>query len=175
MRPETRKPQKAACWISALLCGAGLMVSPALAQEEARADATIRTALTIENVQGLDFGRIIPGTGNSRIRINPNNGNLTIRGNAVAAGGTPDRARFSISGSANQRVRISLVQRRVTLTREGGSETMRLNRFRLDGRRNRRLDDSGNLDFAVGGQLRVRRNQAAGVYRGTFNVTVDYF
>lgn len=157
------------------LCGTLLPLNSAFAQEEGRADVTIRAAVTVENNQGLDFGRIIPGTGNSRIRINPRNGNLTILGNAVAAGGTPDRALFSVRGSNNQRVRISLNQRRVTLTRDGGSETMRLNRFRLDGRRNRLLDNTGDLDFAVGGQLRVRRNQAAGVYRGTFNVTVDYF
>lgn len=157
------------------LLGAGLVASPAMAQEEATTDVEIRSAVTVQNGQGLDFGRIIPGAGTSRIRINPNNGSLNILGDAVAAGGSVTPAQFSVAGSGNQRVRISLGSNQVTLTRDGGSETMRLNRFRLDGRRNRSLNNDGDLDFAVGGQLRVLANQAAGTYRGTFNVTVDYF
>ncbi|MEO1046215.1 MAG: DUF4402 domain-containing protein [Pseudomonadota bacterium] len=158
------------------LAGTVLLASPAQAQNEASSDVEIRRAVTIQNDEAMDFGTIIPGTGNSRIRINPNNGALNIAsGNATTAGGTPGPARFSVSGTANLRVRITVEDRRVDLVRDGGTETMRLNRFRLDGGRRRFLDNNGDLDFAVGGQLRVRANQAAGTYRGTFNVSVDYF
>lgn len=51
---------------------------------------------------------------------------------------------------------------------------MLVNRFRFDGARNRFLDASGEATYQIGGQLRIGANQAAGTYRGTFNVTIDY-
>jgi len=156
---------------TALLCA-----GTAHAQDTGSTDVTIMSPVTVQNDQEMNFGNIIPGTILSRLRINPNTGVLVVnRGDATPAGGTVSRALFTITGDPNERIRITLSQRRINLVRVGGTETMRLNRFRLDGRRNRRLDNSGSTQFAVGGQLRVTANQAGGVYEGSFELTVDYF
>ena len=123
----------------------------------------------------MDFGTIIPGTARSRIRINPNDASTTVLGDALLVGGTVTTGDFRITGTADERVRITISQNRIDLVRDGGTETMRVNRFRLDGGRNRFLNAVGEASVSVGGQLRVEPNQAAGIYRGTFNVSVDYF
>lgn len=161
---------------AASMTGLGLIASPAMAQTETSADAEIRTPVIVENGQAMDFGSIIPGEAVSRLRINPNNGNLNVVvGDAVPAGGAVSAAQFTVTGTANQQVRLTFDTNRVDLIRDGGTETMRLNRFRLQtGGRNRSLNSEGTLSFAVGGQLRVRPNQAPGIYRGTFSISIDY-
>ncbi len=137
--------------------------------------ADIRQPVTIIKDNDMDFGTFIPGTANSVFRLNPNNGNLNQRsGDAIALGGTPTAAAFTVNGTANLRVRISSSQNRIFIVRDGGTETMRVNRFRFNGR-NRFLNAAGEATYRVGGQIRVGANQAAGTYRGNFNVTVDYF
>jgi len=51
---------------------------------------------------------------------------------------------------------------------------MRIDRFRFD-RRRKTLNADGEQSFNIGGQLRVGANQQPGVYRGSFDVSVDYF
>lgn len=136
--------------------------------------ANIRQPVTVTKTADLDFGTFIPGTANSIFRLNPRNGNMTQRsGDAIAYGGTPIPASFNVTGTAGLRVQITRDQNRIFITRDGGTETMRINRFRYD-RRRKRLDASGETNFAVGGQIRIGPNQAAGTYSGTFGVTVEY-
>lgn len=138
--------------------------------------ASIRQPVTINKDNDLGFGTFVPGTTNSVFRLNPNNGNLSRRnGDAIAFGGTPTAAAFTVSGTPNLRVRITSGQNIIFITRDGGTETMRVNRFRFDGARNRFLDATGEAVYRVGGQVRVGANQAAGTYRGNFSITVDYF
>ena len=51
---------------------------------------------------------------------------------------------------------------------------MRIDRFRFDQRR-KTLDAEGEQSFDIGGQLRIGANQKPGVYRGSFEISVDYF
>ncbi|MEP0643002.1 DUF4402 domain-containing protein, partial [Parasphingorhabdus sp.] len=58
-----------------------------------------------------------------------------------------------------------------------GTETMRVDQFRLDGgngTRNRTLSASGSVEYKVGGRLTINAGQAGGAYAGTFNVNIDY-
>ena len=137
-------------------------------------NANIRQSVTVTKTADLDFGTFIPGTANSVFRINPRDGVMTQRsGDAIAFGGTPTPASFDVTGTAGLRVQITRNQNRIFVIRDGGTETMRINQFRYD-RRRKRLDASGETSFAVGGQIRIGPNQVAGVYRGSFGVTVDY-
>jgi hypothetical protein len=61
-----------------------------------------------------------------------------------------------------------------TLTRSGGTETMTMTALTMNGGINRTLTAAGTLDLRIGGTLAVAANQVAGVYAGTFTVTVDY-
>ncbi|GAB5480526.1 MAG: hypothetical protein Pars92KO_02830 [Parasphingorhabdus sp.] len=151
------------------------LAGPVQAQSASgEAMATLNTAITITKNADLDFGDFIPGTSNSLFRLNPRNGNLNQRsGDAIAIGGGHQAASFTVTGTPSLRVRITRGQNRIFLVRDGGTETMRINRFRFNGRR-RFLDASGEATYLVGGQIRVGPNQVAGTYRGTFNVTVDY-
>ena len=163
---------------AAMFAPTALMIASGAQAANGSTDTTadIRQPVTITKDNDMDFGTFIPGTTRSVFRLNPNNDNLTQRnGNAIAFGGTPTAASFTVNGTPNLRVRITSGQNRIFITRDGGTETMRVNRFRFDGGRNRFLDASGEVTYRVGGQIRVGANQAAGTYRGNFNITVDYF
>ncbi len=147
---------------------------PAAAQD-GEAHAEVMQPIIITNTSELQFGNIIPGTGRSIIRVRRNNDGIrVVRGDAILAGGTVSRAGFTISGEPDQRVIIRAQRGRIFLTRNGGTERIRMNRLRIDGRRRQRLDGAGAATVNVSGQIRVNADQAAGVYTGTFNLTVDY-
>jgi len=161
--------------LPAMLCAVFSLSAPAVAQSS-QTTVTINQGVNIVKNADLHFGDFIAGTVNSRFRINPNTGTLTQQnGDAISIGGTHSAASFTAFGTPLLRVRITSNQNRIFIVRDGGTERMRVNRFRFDGPRNRFLNASGEVTYRVGGQLRVRPNQAAGTYRGTFNVTIDYF
>lgn len=174
-RPSFARAANLLCGLSCVGLSCLGLTQPVQAQS-ATGDttATVNTAIEITKNADLDFGDFVPGTTNSLFRLNPRNGNLNQRsGDAIAIGGGHDAASFTVSGTPFLRVRITRGQNRIFIVRDGGTERMRINRFRFDGRR-RFLDASGEATYRVGGQLRVGANQAAGTYRGTFDVTVDY-
>lgn len=153
------------------------IAQPAYAADaNGQSSANINQSITVTKNADLDFGDFVAGTVNSVFRMNPNNGNLNQRsGDAVAIGGGSVPASFTASGTPLLRVRITSSQNRIFIVRDGGSEIMRVNRFRFDGTRNRFLNAAGEVTYRVGGQLRVGANQVPGTYRGAFNVTIDYF
>ena len=71
-------------------------------------------------------------------------------------------------------VNIKIPNGGINLKRVGGTETILLNTFTLDGQSKRTLAQSGTFDFKVGGTLRPAANQVEGVYSGTFDVTIQY-
>lgn len=154
-----------------------VFAQPAYAADaNGQSSANINQSITVVKNSDLDFGDFIAGTANSIFRMNPNNGNLNQRsGDATAFGGVTTPAAFTASGTPLLRVRITSSQNRIFIVRDGGTETMRVNRFRFDGNRNRFLNAAGEVTYQVGGQLRVGANQVPGTYRGAFNVTIDYF
>lgn len=165
-----------ATWL--LACAAcSVPFSPAYAAPASgETRTTINQSVVVTKNADLFFGDFVPGTSNSVFRLNPRNGNLNQRsGDAIAIGGTPAAASFTASGTPLLRVRISSGQNRIFIVRDGGTERMRVNRFRFDGRRNRSLNAAGEVTYRVGGQLRVGANQVPGTYRGTFAVNIDYF
>ncbi|MBQ0771831.1 MAG: DUF4402 domain-containing protein, partial [Sphingomonadales bacterium] len=95
-------------------------------------------------------------------------------GDALSLGGTRSVASIEVSGTALMRVQLSTGKRFILIRRDGGTETMRIDRFRFD-RRRKTLNADGEQSFNIGGQLRVGANQQPGVYRGSFDVSVDYF
>ena len=140
------------------------------------ANVNISSAVTIQKDDDLRFGDIIPGTTTSRFRVDPVTAAITQpAGDATHVGGSVSTAKFTISGTPLLRVRLTFGANRIFLTRVGGTEQLRVNRFRRDGPANRFLDAAGKATYAVGAQLRVFPTAVAGTYTGSFNVTVDYF
>ena len=62
----------------------------------------------------------------------------------------------------------------VALTRVGGTQTISVDTFKLDGQSKRTMAQAGVFEFAVGATLRPAANQMEGVYTGTFDVTIQY-
>jgi spore coat protein U-like protein len=130
--------------------------------------------IVINLTRDLDFGSLIIATTAGRATVNPRTDVRTRTGGVtLAPGGTPGAARFVVSGTPSRPVQVTLGTR-PTLTRSGGTETMTMTAMTMNGGINRTLTAAGTLDLRVGGTLAVAANQVAGVYAGTFTVTVDY-
>ncbi len=150
------------------------MAAPAAAAtDNASGRAQVLRQLSIVNTGDLDFGTLLRGTTAGRVVINPGTGARTVTGGVIMAGGTPRSASFTVSGSANRVIRISVTPGSTVLT-NGTGGTMTVNTFRLNGSANRRLSAAGSATIRVGARLNVAANQADGAYTGTFNLTVDY-
>jgi Domain of unknown function (DUF4402) len=134
---------------------------------------TVRPII-INLTRDLDFGRLVIATTAGRATVNPRTDVRTRTGGVtLAPGGTPGAARFTVTGTASRPVQVTLGTA-PTLTRSGGTETMTMTALTMNGGVNRTLTAAGTLDLRVGGTLAVAANQVAGVYAGTFTVTVDY-
>ncbi|WOE75141.1 DUF4402 domain-containing protein [Alterisphingorhabdus coralli] len=146
----------------------------AQAQERAEAQAVTLRPLSIVNLSDLEFGTLIAGTSAGSVTVNPNNDNRTYTGGLTGGANDGAAARFLTYGGPRQFIFVTRGPFPI-LTREGGSETMRVDRLTLNGSTFRFLDEEGLLDLRVGGRLRVNANQAPGRYSGTFEITVTYF
>jgi hypothetical protein len=139
----------------------------------ATAEAALLSPLSVIKRADLDFGTVAT-TGAGTAVIDPVSNALTTTGAVTKAGSGAHRALFTSTGSKNAVVHIKLPQNPVTLTRVGGTETMTVSNWTLDGSTNRKIPANTTFDFAVGGTLTVGANQADGTYVGTFSVTVQY-
>lgn len=158
--------------LPAVLCSAGPV---AAASKSSQARVTISQPVTMTKKADLLFGDFATGTTDSIFRIDPRSAVLSQQnGDAVSLGGTQTLAAVEVTGTALTRVQISTGDASILIRRVGGRQTMRIDRFRFD-RRLKNLDAAGEQSFNIGGQLRVGANQRAGTYRGTFNVSIDYF
>lgn len=130
---------------------------------------------TVQRLQDLQFGDIIAGSTISTVVVNPYTDSRSIQtGNATAFGGTVSAARFQVSARPLLYYQISLPGS-TTLTRNGGSQTMLVDNFTLNGSSLRFLPLFTSIgNFKVGGRLTVGAAQEPGQYNGNFVVTVNY-
>ena len=62
----------------------------------------------------------------------------------------------------------------VPITRVGGTETLRVSNFTLDGQDKQTLAQQESFIFAVGAQITVPAGTVEGLYTGEIDVTVQY-
>jgi hypothetical protein len=160
--------------IAALLAWA----SPASAarvtpDQNATGRAIVLRALSLIKVEDMDFGWLT-ATSAGTATINPLTGAVTSTGGVVAVGGSPQAAWFVGAASRNTPIKIRIPNKPITLTRIGGTETMSLSAWTLDGPADRKTGIDRAFNFKVGGTLTVASGQADGVYEGTFTVDVQY-
>jgi uncharacterized protein DUF4402 len=156
-----------------LLSAAAADAAPVPARTDASGKATILSSLSVLKKADLDFGVLVAGGAGTAV-INPANGALTLTGPLTSIGATAHAATFITTGSRNSVVLIRVPTAAVTLTRVGGTETMTVSNWTLDGSNKRKVPLSDTFDFSVGGTLNVGAAQAEGTYAGTFQVTVQY-
>lgn len=135
------------------------------------ASAEVLSSLTVTSTSDLQFGQIAVNTGGS---VTVNGDSTVSSSGSLVSTGTRAPAAFSITGTPNTSVLVSLPTTSVNLTRSGGTETMVLSGFNSNPNGAFQLDSTGAASFNVGGTLAVASGQVAGAYSGTFQVSVEY-
>jgi len=160
------------------LAAATAIAAPATAvaapgQTTSTVDVALLSPNTLQKLDDLDFGTIGQTAAGTAV-IDPVANSENATGGVLKLGGTPHSARFQGVASKNSVVNIKLPNQPVTLTRSGGTQTLTVTNFTLDGP-SKKVMASGNVFvIRVGATLTVPAGQATGLYTGTFNVTAQY-
>ncbi len=129
-------------------------------------------AITLTSVAGLNFGKILPFGSAGSVTVSVT-GVATASNAFIADASDAQASSWTVNGVPGAPYAISLPSSNVTIT--NGTENMTVSNFtRSGGSTQLFLDAGGNANFNVGARLNVGANQPAGVYAGTFNVTVNY-
>jgi hypothetical protein len=136
----------------------------------ANASAEVLTTLTLTANSSLNFGQIAPNTGGS---VTVNADSTASSSGTLISTGTRAPAGFTVTGTPNASVVLTLPTS-ATLTRSGGTETMSISGFNANPAGAFQLGSTGSSNFSIGGTLTVASGQVAGVYNGTFSVSVEY-
>ena len=150
---------------------AGACAAPAT--QSAPAEVALLHPLTVIKRSDLDFGTIVASGAGTAV-MDPVGGSIATTGALLVSGTAAHPARFTATGSKNAVALIRLPKNPATLTRVGGSETLTVSNWTVDGKTNRRIPANDTFDFYVGGTLNVASGQTDGTYVGTFTVTVQY-
>lgn len=136
--------------------------------------ASVSKPLTLAWVQNLDLGSIAlgPGTWSGAAVAISRAGTFSCANPNITCSGTTSVARYQVTGTNNQSVRISAPN--VTLVNQSDSTSTLL--LTIDSPGTLTLPNSGapGAVFNLGGSLTLSSATASGLYSGTFNVTVDY-
>jgi spore coat protein U-like protein len=182
---------RAVCAALALALSAFLapVAQAQVATAQGSATAVVVTPLTLVKVEDLNFGRIAPRANPGTVTVNVNTGTCTVTGGLIHQGAC-QFAEFAGMGTRRMTVRFQ-IPTTVTLTGPAGA-TMLVDTMTLGtqpgltflggngnglGNGNRRYSidaNSGIFTFRVAGRLNFGANQRAGVYSGSFPVTVQY-
>lgn len=149
----------------------------ALAQT-ATADSSVSIIdqFAVTNETALSFGTIIlPSSGNNTVTIAADGTrSITGAGNAGVVGTGFSSATFTVQGDGGQGFDIS-VPDNFSLSRSDGTETITvaLTQSALTGTTSGTNGSEGTASFGVGGNFPISTGTIAGLYEGTFTVTVD--
>lgn len=143
------------------------------ASPAATGSAEILLPSSFTKLMDMDFGLLTVGAAGTAI-LDSNTDSIVTTGGVVVAGGSPHAARFAAVSPTRNIVKISLPKQAVTLTRVGGTETMTVDTWTINGLVLRNVVAHESFEFKVGGTLHVGANQVEGSYIGQFDVTLNY-
>jgi hypothetical protein len=128
--------------------------------------------LNVEIRSSLDFSRATATGGDGgQISIDPNGGTRTVSGNVADLGGSPFAGSAIVTGEPGRAIRIEMPPTIRLTSASGGS--MQIINLRTNLPLAPRLDMSGRLEFAFGGDLQLKGN-VAGQFRGRIPITAEY-
>lgn len=134
--------------------------------------ATILSSIGLTEVQPLDFGSVMVGSGAGSLTIDPSMA-INATGGVVSSG-TPTPAMVAITAEPGLQL-VMMTDSSVTL--QSGSNTMTVDNFTINdsvtGTKSMALA-TGTGDALIGATLQIGANQPPGIYTGTFNYTVNY-
>ncbi len=140
--------------------------------DSANASATVVAPVTLVKTADLLFGSVAPASfATGTVTIDPNGGRMSA--NVVLSSmGLGNPASFYLTGDPGAGFSINLPSS-ITLT--GPGNPMQLNAFTSSPTSIGTFSPSGTATINVGGTLTVGANQAAGIYLGSFSISVDYY
>lgn len=159
---------------AALLVAAPSQLLAATPPTNAGAGAVVLRPLSLLKKTDMDFGALLSSATAGTAMIDPVTGAVTTTGGVTPVPGATAAAAFVGAGSRRAPAIIRIPKTPITLTRVGGTETMTVSNWTLDGATTRIIGANEAFQFQVGARLSVAANQADGTYIGTFNVTVQY-
>lgn len=159
---------------AALLAAVPAPLLAATPPAQAGAEAIVLRPLKLLKKDDLDFGTLASSAVAGTAVIDPVSGARTTTGGVTPVSSVTSPALFIGAGSRKAPVIIRIPKNPITLTRAGGTETMTVSNWTLDGKMTQIIDANQAFRFKVGGQLNVGANQAPGTYVGSFDVTVQY-
>ena len=143
------------------------------AAPKAQATAGLLRPLTLQRWADLDFATLAVTTGGSAT-VNPVTGLMSVTGGLLYVAGAPSPARYAGAASKQTVVIIRVPKTDVLITRVGGTQTLVVNNFTLDGQDKKALAQQESFTFAVGATITVPAGTVEGLYTGEFDVTVQY-
>ncbi|MGI8931103.1 MAG: DUF4402 domain-containing protein [Sphingomicrobium sp.] len=149
------------------------MAAPIAAAPQAQAQVGLVRPLTLQRWADLDFATLGVTTGGTAT-VDPLTGRLTVVGGLIPLAGTPSAARYAGAASKQTVVLIRIPRTAVLITRVGGTETLSVDNFTLDGQDKKSLAQQQSFTFAVGATITVPAGTIEGLYTGEFDVTVQY-
>src|SRR4029453_8001967 len=137
----------------ALLATGAARAAPVAPPTKPTAQAALLKPLTLTKIRDMDFGDL-GVTANGTAVIDAVTDTMTTTGGVLALGGAPHAAMFRGVAQGNSVVNIRVPNGGINLTRVGGTETILLNAFTLDGQSKRTSAQAGVFHFTVGATLR---------------------
>jgi hypothetical protein len=147
--------------------------APVMATPKAEASVLLIKPLSLVRVNDMDFATLGVTTGGTAT-IDPIGGAMTVSGGLVHLNGTPSPARYAGSALKKSVVNIRVPKQPVLIRRVGGTETLSVSNFTLDGQDKRDLADAAYFIFAVGARITIPAGSVEGIYSGDIDVTVQY-
>lgn len=143
------------------------------ASATAKVTATVVTPIKISKTTDLSFGNIVAGSNRGTVKIETNNtrtstGDITL---PTSSPGVITAAQFTVSGHPNATYSIS-VPTSLTVTRQGGTETMVIDNIITNPTTTGTLSENGEQTVKVGATLHIEANQAIGTYENENGITV---
>ncbi len=130
-------------------------------------------AQTVTENRAIDFATVATSGESSGSIILATDGNTTSTGSAVNMGGQTRSGKFTITGTKNTNVIITLPSGPQQVSNGGSTATMDSFVSIPAAGTPQSLGGNGRLTFEVGATLDLSSGQAAGNYTGTFDIFVD--
>lgn len=143
-------------------------------------DVELMAPLSLQKSVDMQFGRVsLSGSGDGVLVLGVDGSvQATNLLTSLSGGATPTAAVFTVSGSLSANYTVLLPSSAVSLTRVGSTETLSVSDFtvKLATKEVGTLIGTIGSDntFAVGATLTVPQTQTAGLYQGSFPVSISY-
>ena len=169
-----------AAGLLSISAAAPAVAAPVASISPAAGRADIILSGGVRRLEDLNFA-VVSATSAGTALVNPNTDAMTTTGGVMRVGGTAYAALFQVEPSRRGAVDISVPSGPITVTRQGGTETMTVSNWTVSSNasllgngRYRIIATLEPFEFKVGGRLNVNANQADGFYLGSFTVDVQY-